>query len=273
VHTVLVVGAGGLLGSALSSALRRSGRTVVAATHTQLDACDLVSCGAAVEPGTVGTVIDCTAPADLGATATAAANLAYWASRAGAHSVYVSCAEVFGRVAREVVESDVPDPATAYGNAKLDSELAVAGLNRRHTIVRTSWLHGPDESGAVAATLRAATEEGVVRASPEVVGVPTYAGHLAAALTALLDAPIRGVVHLASAGDPATGVAFARAVLRAAGSKAAVRPEPVDTARSEAPAILRSRRASGVNVPDWRLGVAACVEAVLAGGAPAPHGS
>jgi dTDP-4-dehydrorhamnose reductase len=91
---------------------------------------------------------------------------------------------------------------------------------------------------------------------------PTYAGHLAAALAAIVESEENGILHVASAGAT-SWYDFARAILRAAGAdEAAV--EPITSAALARPArrpansVLATESyeaAGGRRLPHWREGL------------------
>ena len=111
------------------------------------------------------------------------------------------------------------------------------------------------------------------------LGTPTFVPHLADALLGLLRRPAYGVFHLVGAGEPCTEAGFARALVRATRARARVVPAagPLRIAEGSARNLaLASCRDELPPLPEWRLGLAACVQAVvpdqsaIAGAATAP---
>ena len=84
-----------------------------------------------------------------------------------------------GRKRSPYVESDGPNPASAYGRTKLHGE-AAAGPNA--WVVRTSWLFGPTGHNFLRTMLRLGAERDEVAVVDDQRGCPTYVGHLAAAV-------------------------------------------------------------------------------------------
>ncbi len=169
-----------------------------------------------------------------------------------------------GRKARPYVESDSPNPLSAYGRSKLGSE-AVAGADA--WIVRSSWLFAETGHNFVRTMLRLGNERDEVAVVDDQRGSPTYVGHLAAATRELVEADRpRGVWHLAAAGD-CTWAEFAEAIFEAAGVECHVRR--ISTAEFGRPAprpaysVLRSERAEAPELPHWRGGLAACLARLL----------
>ena len=84
-----------------------------------------------------------------------------------------------GRKRSPYVESDGPNPASAYGRTKLHGE-AAAGPNA--WIVRTSWLFGATGHNFLRTMLRLGAERDEVAVVDDQRGCPTFVGHLAAAV-------------------------------------------------------------------------------------------
>ena len=85
----------------------------------------------------------------------------------GAAVVYVSTDYVFdGAKGAPYVETDQPAPLSAYGRTKLAGEEATAAANKRHFIVRSSWLFGVGGGNFVDTMLRLAEDHGEVTRRP-----------------------------------------------------------------------------------------------------------
>ena len=169
-----------------------------------------------------------------------------------------------GRKGRPYVESDSPNPLSAYGRSKLGSE-AVAGADA--WIVRSSWLFADTGHNFLRTMLRLGKERDELAVVDDQRGSPTYVGHLAAATRQLVDADRPpGVWHLAAAGD-CTWAEFAEAIFDAAGLDCRVRR--ISTAELGRPAprpaysVLRSERSEAPELPHWRDGLAACLARLL----------
>jgi dTDP-4-dehydrorhamnose reductase len=254
---VVVTGAGGQLGAALLEAfpgangLRRSDWDVTlpppplgdvdlvlhAAAWTDVD-------GAESEPQDA-------AAANIGGTQHAA--------ELGAPLVTFSTDYVFdGRKRTPYVESDAPSPQSVYGRTKL---LAEAAAGEEAWIVRTSWLFGWTGRNFVRTMLELGAARDEVSVVDDQRGSPTYAGHLAATVTELIELP-RGVWHLAADGD-CTWAEFAEAIFEEAGVDCRVRRiTSADLGRpAERPAysVLRSERPGAPRLPHWREGLRECL--------------
>jgi len=180
----------------------------------------------------------------------------------GAPLVLFSTDYVFDGSRREpYVESDGPNPLSAYGRTKLQAE-AVAGDDA--WIVRTSWLYGWTGTNFVRTMLRLGAERDEVAVVDDQRGSPTYTGHLVAAVRQLLDLP-RGIWHLSGGGD-CTWAELAAAVFEEAGLDCHVRRVTTAELGRPAPrpayAVLGSERPDAPNLPPWRQGLQECLERI-----------
>ena len=177
----------------------------------------------------------------------------------GAPLVYYSTDYVFDGVKRDpYVESDPPNPLSAYGRTKLYGEGAAG---EQAWIVRSSGLFGEHGKNFLTTMLRLGRESGEVSVVDDQRTSPTYVGHLAAATRELLDRPY-GVWHLAAEGD-CTWAEFAEAIFAEAEVDARVRPisseELGRPARRPAYSVLRSEK-DAPGLPHWREGLRACLD-------------
>ena len=173
--------------------------------------------------------------------------------------VYYSTDYVFdGQKRSPYVESDGPNPLSAYGRSKAYGE---AAAGEQSWIVRSSWLFGPTGHNFVRTMLRLGAERDEVSVVDDQVGCPTYVGHLAAATREIVELP-HGIWHVAADGE-CTWAEFAQAIFEEAGMTTRVRP--ITTAELGRPAsrpansVLRSEKGAPV-LPHWRDGLRACLE-------------
>jgi dTDP-4-dehydrorhamnose reductase len=181
------------------------------------------------------------------------------AAELGAPLVTFSSDYVFdGRKTTPYVESDPPNPQSAYGRTKLHAE-AAAGEDA--WIVRTSWLFGWTSRNFLLTMLALGAERDEVAVVADQRGTPTFVGHLATAVRELVELP-RGVWHIAADGD-CTWADFAEAIFEEAGLDCRVRR--ISTAelgrRAPRPAysVLRSEREGAPVLPHWRDGLRDCL--------------
>jgi dTDP-4-dehydrorhamnose reductase len=261
---VLITGAGGQLGHALAQAFADD--DVVALTRDGWDVTDPAS--DIVSRGEFDLVLHTAAWTDVdGAEAdpqgAAAVNVAGTAHAAALRLPLVTFSTDYvfdGRKRTPYVESDGPNPMSAYGRTKLHAE-AAAGTNA--WILRTSWLFGATGHNFLLTMLRLGAEHDEVTVVDDQRGSPTYVGHLAGTVRRLVDDDLpKGLWHVAAAGD-CTWADFAEAIFEEAGLDCTVRR--VTTAELARPAprpaysVLRSERAGAPQLPHWREGLRACL--------------
>ena len=182
------------------------------------------------------------------------------AAALGVPLVYFSSDYVFDGGKREpYVESDAPNPLSAYGRSKLHGE---AAAGEEAWIVRSSWLFGATGRNFVRTMLRLGAERDEVAVVDDQRGSPTYVGHLAPATRDVVELPF-GVWHVAAAGE-CTWAEFAAAIFEEAGVECRVRPISTEELGRPAPrppySVLRSERPEAPKLPHWREGLRACLE-------------
>ena len=172
--------------------------------------------------------------------------------------VYYSTDYVFDGSKRSPwVESDAPNPLSAYGRSKAFGE---AAAGEQAWIVRSSWLFGPTGHNFVRTMLRLGAERDEVSVVDDQVGSPTYVRHLAEATKAIVELP-HGIWHVAAGGE-CTWAEFAQAIFEEA--KLECRVVPITTAELGRPAarpaysVLRSEKGAPA-LPHWREGLRECL--------------
>ncbi len=185
----------------------------------------------------------------------------------GAPVVYVSTDYVFdGTKSTPYVESDEPRPLGVYGATKLAGEREVLD----GWVARSSWLFGPTGHNFVRTMLRLGAERDEVAVVDDQRGCPTYVGHLAAAVRALLELPY-GLYHIAAEGD-CTWADFAEAIFADAGLDCRVRRVSTDELGRPAPrpahSVLRSEKPETPRLPHWREGLRECLQRLRLGAEP-----
>jgi dTDP-4-dehydrorhamnose reductase len=280
VTSVLVTGAGGMLGRDLVAVLDAGSAKVTPATRADLDLTDPAAVRAAV-PGhdvvvnaAAWTDVDGAETAEAAATAVngaAVGSLAAACAGSGARLVHVSTDYVFAGDADTPYAEDAPTaPVNAYGRGKLVGERAVARLlPDRGYVVRTAWLYGAHGGNFAATMLRLARRRDTLEVVDDQRGQPTWSYALAERLAALAtgDAP-PGIYHGTAAGAT-TWYGFARAVFALAGldpdrirpTTAAALPRP---AARPAYSVLGHDRWAAAGLPpmtDWRADLRRAVAA------------
>jgi dTDP-4-dehydrorhamnose reductase len=257
---VLVTGAGGQLGHALVEAF--AGDDVVALSRADWDVSqpppDRLAGGFDfVLHAAAWTDVDGAEDDPQGA---AAVNVGGTKHAAGLGPlVYYSSDYVFdGSRRAPYVESDAPNPLSAYGRSKAYGE---AAAGEQAWIVRSSWLFGTTGHNFVRTMLRIGGERDEVSVVDDQVGCPTYVGHMAEATRAIVALPY-GIWHAAADGE-CTWAEFAQAIFEEA--KLECRVVPISTAELGRPAprppysVLRSEKPGAPRLPHWRDGLRECL--------------
>jgi len=293
--SVLVIGAGGRLGRALSRADWPKGLAPVFARRTDLDPLDAAALAAALAVRRPTVILNAAGWTDVDGAEhdpdgarrlnrDLPAALARAAAETGARLVHISTDYVFdGAGDRPYVETDPVRPLGVYGRTKLEGEAAVLAAAPDAVIVRTAWLIGPDRPNFLTAVLDRADSGETLAVTDDQFGSPTTTESLADALIAVAarlaadPAAPGGVYHFAGAGE-ASWRDLAQAILTAresAGGSAAplVSGRPADTGPGRAPRPRRSPLASdalardyGITAPPWREAVGALVGRMTRGG-------
>lgn len=153
----------------------------------------------------------------LSANGLATAHLAALTSGLGIPMLYISSNEVFdGTLSQPYREYDGPNPINPYGYSKWYGERALAQVNPRHYIVRTSWLFAHGGGNFIQAILAAAGAGKPLRVVTNEVANPTYANDLAAGIAQLIESERYGIYHLVNEGAVSRWQ-FARDILDCAG--------------------------------------------------------
>jgi dTDP-4-dehydrorhamnose reductase len=269
---VLVTGAGGMLGRDVVLAAGNAGHDVVGFGHTELDVTDHDAIAAKFELERPDVAINCAAWTDvdgaeeaeeraMAVNGTAAGHVAAAAAAAGASVVYVSSDYVFDGVkGAPYVETDQTAPLSAYGRTKLAGEEATAAANKRHFVVRSSWLFGTGGSNFVETMLRLAATQNEVLVVRDQTGSPTYTWHLAYGIVRLIEGVEFGIHHMA-AGGACSWYDFAREIFEQAKVECLVLSATTEMLGRPAPrpaySALESQREHAIELPDWHDGLAA----------------
>jgi dTDP-4-dehydrorhamnose reductase len=255
---VWLVGAGGMLGTAVRERLERLGLPHVR-TDLDVDITDrqrVLEFARSERPRLIinaaayTRVDDAETHEDEAARVNAFGpdHLGMAAAAVGASVLHVSTDYVFdGRGSAPYLEDAVCAPSSAYGRTKLDGERRLLSSRSPDTqiyIVRTSWLFGEHGPNFVRTIGKLLAERDELRVVADQEGRPTYAGDLADAMLELVGAGERpaapdGIYHFANAGA-VSWHAFASAIrelsLELGLPVRAARVVPVTTAEFPRPA-------------------------------------
>lgn len=270
---IVVIGAGGQLGTALQACLTGE---VIPLMHAQIEITDPASIDAALSAAGPDCVINCAAynlvdraedepDAAKAINAVGPTNLAGWCESAGATLVHVSTDYVFGGNAhqtRPFSETDDPAPNCAYAASKLSGENLVAAACPKHFVVRTCGLYGNASTagkGNFVKTMRRLAKEGKeLSIVNDQHCTPSYAVDIAGAIARLIQTEEYGLYHATNTGGT-TWYQFACEIFRLSDLHPSIRPvtstEYPQKAKRPAYSVLDCRKLTaliGGPLPAWQ---------------------
>ncbi len=264
---VLILGAGGQLGTELARVCSKLGDEVVTAAKDEIDIVDgarLRDVVRAQRPTVVFNAAAYTAVdraesepdrAEL-VNGRAVGRLAEVCRDLVVPVVHFSTDYVFDGTATSPIPEDAPtSPLSAYGLSKLHGEQALLKSGADSYLVRTSWVYGAAGPNFVRTVLRVTREKGEMAVVDDQEGAPTWAGDLAVATRRLVEVGPPGVYHLTNSGQ-CTWFEVAVAVVRLAGISAEVRPirtaDYPTAAKRPAYSVLANQRWAALGEPPLR---------------------
>lgn len=276
---VLLIGGSGQLGRELQG--RWTLDAVSAPSHEEADIRDTARVVDLLDRQQPDIVVNCAAfhnvdvcesePANaMAVNALAVDALVAACAERGVDFMTISTDYVFdGEATRPYTEDDCPRPISAYGVSKLAGELLVARRRGKAYVVRTCGvygLHASRSKGTFVDRVIAQARAGEpIRVVNDVVASPTYAGHLALALRALVETRAYGLYHAANVG-PVSWYDFAAKALELAGIAHPIEPISASAwkaaARRPAYSALANAKLErlGIRLPRWDEGVAAYIQ-------------
>jgi dTDP-4-dehydrorhamnose reductase len=276
---ILLVGAGGQLGSALATRLGRLG-PLVCSTRADVDLerpDDIRSLVRRVAPSIVVNAAAYTAVDDAERdqvrcaqlNAIAPTVLAEEAARLDAPLVHFSTNYVFDGAQRAPYDETAPtSPLSVYGATKAEGDRGVAGASRRHVIVRTAAVYGGAGRNFMRRMLALARERDELRVVDDQLVSPTPVWMLADATLTVVDRlrtrdhGVAGIYHVTTVGaaswyeftrrilalDPDRATQRVRAVVAVA---SADYPTPARRPPNGVLDVARFERDLGVQLPRW----------------------
>ncbi len=244
---ILLIGANGQLGHDLTRALASHdvlattrGGTDTSASAIALDVTNASEVRTTLKSFAPDAVVSCAAfhrvddiekdaSQALAVNAQAAHQLALACRETNSALMHISTDYVFDGVKRApYVETDLPNPISAYGASKAAGESLIRAAWPRHYIVRTCGLYGiAGASGKggnfVNTMLRMAGENKTIRVVGDQTCTPTFTQDLSQQLAELLTTNAFGTYHITSDGET-TWHDFAAEIFRMANVKADLHP-------------------------------------------------
>ncbi len=241
---IVIVGAGGMLGTAWANLLTSQARRFEPTTRATLDLGkpESFSIIAKLKPAAVVNCAGYTRVDDAEANEAEArlvnaigpGLLAKACADAGVPLIHYSTDYVFeGNASAPYSVDAATGPLNAYGRTKLEGEAMIRQAGGPHLILRTSWLYAPWGVNFVRTIAGKANSVPVLKVVHDQRGRPTSAQHLASASLRLLDLGHTGTFHVTDSGH-CTWFELAREIVRLIGAPCPV--EPCTTADVPRPA-------------------------------------
>lgn len=222
---VLVTGAGGMVGRAVSEHCTAQGDLVFAYDHGRLDIGDSERVMETLKSDKPDAVINCAAWTDVDgcelnperaflANAHGPENLAIASREVKSRLITISTDYVFdGEKEGFYTQRDQPNPKSIYATSKLAGEQRAQLAYARTVVVRTGFVFGPGGNNFLSTIIERAKRGEKLKAIGDAYGTPTYAPDLARRLRELAQMDLPGVFHAVNAGEGVSFEEFARAAL------------------------------------------------------------
>ena len=210
---ILILGAGGRLGSALAREWRARGQDVLAMDRTAFSLDKVAEVQERLAGLEFEVLVNCAALTNVDyceshreeafrINAESVAAMAGVCAQKNARLIHVSTDYVFdGNATTPYSEADAPHPISVYGESKLAGEVEALAASPRNWVARVSWVFGPDRVSFVDQVILRATKEDRVEAVADKWATPTYTMDVCADLWHFLRGiEGGGVVHMSNAG-------------------------------------------------------------------------
>lgn len=263
---VVVAGAGGMVGRALTKRFRATG--LIHADLDVRDASDVRRTIAKLKPDLViNTSVYGVDESEANPSAAeevnidGPANLAIAAEKVGAALLHFSSNYVFdGRERHTYSTDDPPNPINVYGRTKLTGECAAFFRGTRTYVIRSSWIFGDGKESFVSSVHRKLRAGEQVRAVSDIWASVTYLEDLVAGVAHVVERGKPGLYHIVNEGV-CTNEMFAREAAKLTGaSESLIEATPSrDLHKARRPRYTPMR--SSIPLRNWREALQAYIAA------------
>lgn len=177
-------------------------------------ALDRLECDVLFNPAGITALEACEADPALAmrVNAEAPAEIMQWAAKHGVRMIHFSTDYVFeGSLPGLRNEWEPTAPLNAYGRAKVAGERAV--LDEGGTVVRVSWVFGPEKASFIDGIIESAQKGNPLAAVADKFSLPTFTTDLSGWMESLITSEECGTFHACNRGEPTTWHDFAQAAL------------------------------------------------------------
>jgi len=235
-ESIVITGAGGMVGHALAEAIQRRGQTATAQDRARCDLAHSADIERLFSEHRPTLLFNCAAhtKVDLcedepekadAINGHAVGRLAQLAREHGTYLVHYSTDFVFdGKSAQPYRPNDAVNPISAYGRSKLLGETELQrNAPEKWLIIRTAWVYGRHGVCFPRIMVERAKGGHALKVVSDEIGSPTFTDDLADATLALVDRGATGMVHVTNSGS-VNRYDFARAAVEEFGVQAHVSP-------------------------------------------------
>jgi dTDP-4-dehydrorhamnose reductase len=278
---ILILGSTGMLGRECKNVLTQD-HEVIAPGKKELDIISWDGVIETLERVSPDVILNCAGFTDVDACETehflvrktnveGPRNLAQGSARFQCKLIHISSDYVFDGqkiLPQPYFEDDTPNPLSAYGKSKMESETAVRENSPNYIIVRGAWLYGINGKNFVKAILKQALPKKTktLKVADDQFGSPTWTYRLALQIKQLLHNDGRGTYH-ATAEGYCSRFEYAKYIVDKLGIKTSVEPGSMKgfqgSAKRPANCLLENRllKKQGINVmTDWKKDLDAFLE-------------
>ena len=211
VRSIIIIGANGRLGAALTREYQRA-VSVKAFARSQLDLGKLDQVRSTLSETEFDLLVNCGALTSVDyceshrdeaflINARSPRLLAETCSAKSARMIHISTDYIFdGKQDSPYIEEDPPAPLSVYAESKLAGEEEVLGISPKNLVVRLSWVFGPDRPSFIDQIIQRARENETVTAVADKFSSPTYTIDVASWLRLAIEKNANGILHLANNG-------------------------------------------------------------------------
>lgn len=228
---VVVTGARGLVGRAVTEHCAAVGDEVLSYGHKDLDITDRVAVQEVVRGDQPDVVINCAAWTNVDGCESDEER-AFAANAAGPENLAAACKEaecIFITISTDYVfdgeksgfytQLDEPNPESVYAASKLEGERLSMQAYGRSIVVRTGYVFGPGGTNFLSTVVERIKRGERLKTISDAYGTPTYAKDLAVRLRELAEKNVAGIYHVVNSGPGVSFEEFTRKAVALIGNR------------------------------------------------------
>ncbi|HJT26315.1 MAG TPA: dTDP-4-dehydrorhamnose reductase [Pyrinomonadaceae bacterium] len=231
---VVVTGARGLVGRALTEHCAAVGDEVLSYGHKDLDITDRDAVRQVIHGNRPDVVINCAAWTNVDGCESDQER-AFSANAAGPENLAAACKEaecIFITISTDYVfdgeksgfytQLDEPNPESVYAASKLEGERLSRQAYGRSIVVRTGYIFGSGGTNFLSTVVERIRKGERLKTISDAYGTPTYAKDLAVRLRELAEKNVSGIYHVVNSGPGVSFEEFTRKAVALIGNREVV---------------------------------------------------